>query len=330
MNVDFKFSCSRFFTNWLNENKCNILISSFSTDHVLTLSTNQDSAPFMYYTNIPRAMGMSQYEDTLLISSHGNLITYYDIGKMGDIDHGTFDKNYIPLTTLHKPDIDIHDVVMTKDKKIYYISSLYSCICTPNYFNKTFNIYWKPKWISKMAAEDRCHLNGLCCIDGEPRFVTSICMNDTTRSWSDDKKVKKGIVYDIISDEIYCKDLSFPHSPRWYNNMLWVLESGSGYFGFIENNKFERKVFIPGFLRGLIFHNNYAIVNTSIDRHTKNFKEYELGDILETKKLKEKCGIWIIDINTFDIVHSLIFTGDVKELYDIAIVPNCKDRKSVV
>ena len=97
----------------------------------------------------------------------------------------------------------------------------------------------------------------------------------------------------------------------------------------LTDNKFERKVFISGFLRGLRFINNYAIVNTSLDRHDKDFKEYELGKTLEEKNTKGKCGVWIIDMDTFDIIHTLFFTGDIKELYDVEVIPN-SDRGRVI
>lgn len=323
MSVDFGFNMSRYMMNWLQQNKCNILVSSFNTGHVFTIST-RNSDPFMYVASLPRCMGMDYNNDKLTLSTMGNIFTYKNLGELDDVDHGHFDINFSPDKGIYNSDVDIHDIVNTDDGKVYYISALFSCICTPSESNEyTFDVYWKPPWISKISAEDRCHLNGLCCINNKPAFVTSVCMSDTTRTWSDNSKEKKGIIYDVVNNEIYCKDLIFPHSPRWHNDSLWLLESGSGYLGYVKDNAFVRKVFIPGFLRGLVFHNNFAIVTTSLDRHFKNFKEYELGKTLEEKNAKEKCGIWIIDIQTFDIVHTMIFTGSVKELYDVKIVPNC-------
>lgn len=252
----------------------------------------------------------------------GNIITYKNIGELEDSEYGLFDKNFIPSTTTYNADIDIHDIIVTKDET-YYISSLFSCICTPSKSGKTFDVYWKPPWISKIINEDRCHINGLCCIDNKPAYITSVCRSDTTRSWDDTINIKEGIVYDIINNKIYCQNLSFPHSPRWYKNKLWLLESGTGYFGCVTNGKFEKKVFIQGFLRGLVFHNNFALVTTSLDRHFDNFRKFELCKNIESKKTTCKCGIWIIDMNTFAISHTFIFTGDIKELYDITIVPDC-------
>ena len=40
-----------------------------------------------------------------------------------------------------------------------------------------------------------------------------------------------------------------PHSPRWHQGKLWVLNSGTGYLGTvdIETGKFDPLVFCPGF-----------------------------------------------------------------------------------
>jgi uncharacterized protein (TIGR03032 family) len=51
------------------------------------------------------------------------------------------------------------------------------------------------------------------------------------------------------------RELSMPHSPRWYGDQLWLLESGDGSFGTIDlaTGKYEPIVRLPGFTRGLSF-----------------------------------------------------------------------------
>lgn len=322
--IDLQFDYSRYLPNWLNENKCNIAISSYNSHFIFTIGLDDKDQPFLYCKSAPRAMGICYKNNELIASSLGNITTYTNRGELKDNVYGIFDKNFVPNTTIHRQDVDIHDICKTDDGEIYYISAMFSCICKPSKDNKTFEVYWKPPWISKLAAEDRCHLNGLCCIDGKPRFVSSICQGDIVKTWQEKSRVKQGIIYDLENEEIYCEGLSHPHSPRWYNNKLWLLNSGTGYFGHVEDKKFVEKVFIPGFIRGLAFHNNFAVVTTSLDRHNKDFEEYELGDNLEKKGTKGKCGIWIINMESFDIIHNFEFKGDVRELYDTVIIPECR------
>jgi len=206
-----------------------------------------------------------------------------------------------------------------------YCSALFSVLAKLNpTTNATFSTYFQPPWISKLAAEDRCHLNGVCVVDGVPRYVTAAGMRDTSMSWRDNKN--EGVVYDLVEKRVVCSGLSFPHSPRWYKGKLYVLESGSGSLGYVDlvTGKFVKQTFIPGFLRGLQMHGNYAVVLSSKDRHEHNFVGLELGKILEERGIKIRCGLWIVNMTTMDCEHSLHFDGDgVSELYDVAIIPNC-------
>jgi len=69
----------------------------------------------------------------------------------------------------------------------------------------------------------------------------------------------------ISSNKIVAAGLSMPHSPRLYRDELWLHESGTGWFGRVDVGRgtFERVTFCPGYLRGLAFHGNFAIVGVS-------------------------------------------------------------------
>lgn len=127
---------------------------------------------------------------------------------------------------------------------------------------------------------------------------------------------------DVRSNEIMLDGLSIPHSPRWYRDRLWLLESGTGYFGYIDQSsgKFERIAFCPGYARGLSFINDYAVIGLSRPRHDKTFSGLALDDNLTAKKAEPRCGLIVINLQTGDVVHSLSITGVIKELYDVAVI----------
>ena len=77
---------------------------------------------------------------------------------------------------------------------------------------------------------------------------------------------------DVASNEIVANGLSMPHSPRWYRNQLWLHNSGTGEFGTIDLNtgKFQPVAFCPGYLRGLAFVGDYAVVTLSKPRHSSS------------------------------------------------------------
>ena len=126
---------------------------------------------------------------------------------------------------------------------------------------------WKPPWISKLVPEDRCHLNGVALRDGWPRYVTAVSRSDVTDGWRD-KRRGSGVVADIDSNEVVCEGLSMPHSPRWYRESLWLIDSGSDFFGRVDFEKrtFERLAFCPGFARGLASIGYWALIGLSPQR----------------------------------------------------------------
>ena len=167
--INMEFEYSRYFTNWFIENKCNIIISSYNSHFIFSIGVNDNDGPFLHYKSAPRAMGLCYNNNKLIASSLGNLTVYTNRGELKDGNYGNFDKNFVPSQTIHRQDVDIHDICETDDDTVYYISSMFSCICKPSEDGlKTFEMYWQPPWISKIAAEDRCHLNGVCCIDNKP------------------------------------------------------------------------------------------------------------------------------------------------------------------
>jgi uncharacterized protein (TIGR03032 family) len=202
---------------------------------------------------------------------------------------------------------------------------VYNSILT-NSKHKSFEVYWTPKWITKtldnkLSREDRCHLNGLALVNGLPKYATAACARDYYYAWKDHHG--EGVVIDIENNEIVCDGLYAPHSPYLYNDRLYIGESGTGYFGYVdlEKKQFVRGKFLPGFIRGITFINGYAIITISKDRHDVCFKDIPLGKTLQENKQPSFCGICIVELSSFDIIDYLEFSG-VEEIYDIVALPN--------
>src|SRR5690606_37547595 len=97
---------------------------------------------------------------------------------------------------------------------------------------------------------------------------------------------------------IVAQGLSMPHSPRWYRDRLWLLNAGSGELGYIEleTGRFVPLAFCPGFLRGLSFVGDYAIVGISQQRENRTMSDLALDDELKKRGVKARCAIQIIDL----------------------------------
>jgi len=160
-------------------------------------------------------------------------------------------------------------------------------------------------------------------VAGEAKYVTASSQSDVVDGWRD-RRQNGGIVIDIESNDIIVKGLSMPHSPRWYQDKLWLLNSGRGEFGYVDldTGKFEAITFCPGYVRGLAFWPNWAIVGLSKPRGGDNtFSGLELDELLLAKDAEARCGMMAIDLTTGAIVHWLRFEGIVTELYDVQVIP---------
>jgi uncharacterized protein (TIGR03032 family) len=151
---------------------------------------------------------------------------------------------------------------------------------------------WRPPFLSKLAAGDRCHLNGLALEDGRPRYVTMVSMSDVGDGWRDHRR-DGGAVLEVPSGRVIAQGLSMPHSPRVYRGRLWVLNSGTGMFGSIDmvTGKFDPVAFCPGYLRGLAFVGDYAIVGLSRPRHDKTFAGLPLDDELAQRGAERRIAV---------------------------------------
>jgi len=130
---------------------------------------------------------------------------------------------------------------------------------------------------------------------------------------------------------VMVEGLSMPHSPRWYQDRLWVLNSGRGEFGYVdlERGKFEPIAFCPGYLRGLAFSGQWAIVTLSLPRQ-RTFDGLPLDEEMQKRNAEPQCGLYVIDLQTGHVVHTVRLEGElVTELYDVVTLPNITRPKAL-
>jgi uncharacterized protein (TIGR03032 family) len=311
-----EINASRQFTNWMLEQKLSLGFTTYQAGKLFLLGLQPDGRLSVFERTFNRCLGLWSNGQTVWMSSLYQLWRFENVLDPGQSANG-FDRLYVPQVGYTTGDLDIHDVVVEDSGRIVFVNTLFGCLATLS-DTHSFVPLWKPPFISKLAAEDRCHLNGLALEDGKAKYVTAVSQSDVADGWRD-RRHDGGCVIDIQSNEIVATGLSMPHSPRVYRDKLWLLNSGSGHFGFIDRatGKFERVAFCPGYLRGLSFHGDYAIVGLSKSRENKTFSGLELDKNLVAHDAEPRCGLHVIDLKSGDIVHWLRIEGVVTELYDV-------------
>jgi uncharacterized protein (TIGR03032 family) len=321
--AQLEISASRQFVPWLHEQNLSLVFTTYQAGKVFFIGLQPDGKLSIFERTLDRCMGLYVTGNSLYISTLYQLWRFENILPPGEVN-GDYDAIYSPQVGYITGDLDIHDIVVDDKQQIVFANTLFSCLATVS-DTHSFKPLWQPPFISKLAAEDRCHLNGLAVKDGKPKYVSIISQADVNEGWRQ-QRGNGGCIIDIDSNETVLTGLSMPHSPRWYRDKLWVLNSGTGEFGYadLDSGKFQPVAFCPGYQRGLAFHNNFAIIGISESRHTKSLSGLALDDKLAAKNTTARCGLLVIDLKTGDIVHSLNIEGVVNELYDIAVIPQIR------
>ena len=318
-----EISTSRQMLSWLSEQKLSIALTTYQIGKLYFIGLKPDNGLSVFERSFNRCMGLCSTPNGLYMSSLYQVWRFENVFETGQQQDG-FDRLYVPQVGYTTGDLDIHDMAVDSDGRLVFVNTLFGCLATLSETH-SFKPLWKPPFISKLAAEDRCHLNGLAMKDGQPAYVTAVGRSDVADGWREHRS-DGGIVMDVNSDEIVCTGLSMPHSPRWHDGKLWLLNSGTGEFGYVDLNtgRFESLCFCPGYMRGLSFHGNFALVGLSKPRHNKTFSGLALDANLKSRNVEARCGVQFIDLRTGDVVHWLRMDGVVEELYDVIVLPQVR------
>jgi uncharacterized protein (TIGR03032 family) len=312
----------REFIPWLQQQQISLAFTTYQTNWLAFLGINPETGGISgHQRQFNRAMGLYCTSDRLYLSSKYQLWQLDNVLQPGQLYQG-YDKLYIPRIAYTTGDIDVHDVAVTQTGQPIFISTLLNCLATVS-DRHSCQPLWKPPFISQIINEDRCHLNGLAMVDGQPGYVTACSGSDVVDGWRD-RRNNGGRVIDINSNQTIITGLSMPHSPRFYREKLWLLNSGAGEFGYVdlESGTFEPVTFCPGYARGLAFWQDYAIVGLSKPRAGDGtFSGLLLDDRLNEKDADARCGLLIIDLKTGTIVHWVRIEGTITELYDVGVLP---------
>ncbi len=282
-------------STWLAEQQVSLAFTTYQTGKLFLLGRHPEGRLAVFERTFNRAMGLWADGQTLWLSTLYQLWRFENLLRPGELYQG-HDRLYVPKMANTTGDLDIHDVAIDDTGRPVFVATSFGCIATLSE-RSSFTPLWRPPFLSKLAAEDRCHLNGLALADGRPRFATAVSTSDVVDGWRD-RRQSGGVVLEIPDGRVIASGLSMPHSPRLYRGRLWLHNSGTGHFGSIDpgGGRFEPLTFCPGYLRGLAFVGDYAVVGLSRPRDDKTFGGLALEEELAKRSADARCGLLIIDL----------------------------------
>jgi uncharacterized protein (TIGR03032 family) len=310
---------------WLREVGGSLAFTTYQSARMFLISAGEGDTTHALERIMGAAMGLAVDDKGLWVSNQQQAWRFANVGpqKLGQAD---FDAVYMPRKGYFLGPCDVHDILANvsyqgEQHELLFVNTHYSCIAAiDDHYN--FRPVWKPDFISSISLGDRCHLNGMCARDGELAYATLCGRSDTPIGWKP-MKSGGGCVVDIASNKVVCEGLSMPHSPRWHDGKLWLLDSGNGDFGYVDfaGGKFVAVGMCPGFARGLTFVGGYAVIGVSHLRDNTFASGLSVLGRMESQHIQQNCGLLVIDPNTGKLVHWLTIEGIVTELYDVAFLP---------
>ncbi len=319
----FEINASRHFLDWLTGAGASLAATTYHSNRLFLLGIKRNGTLSVQQRLFERAMGLAATPERLVLATRWQLWELQDVLSAGE-RHGDYDRWYRPQLAWTTGDLDVHDIAFDADGAPVFVNSLFSCLATAD-ARHSFRALWRPPFISKLAPEDRCHLNGMAMQDGRPRFVTAVSRSDVPGGWRSLRE-GGGVVLDVASGEVVASGLSMPHSPRWHDGRLWLLNSGTGELGTVElaSGRFEPICFYPGYLRGLAFHAGFAVIGSSRCREERTFSGLPLDERLARRGAEATSGLAVVDLTSGSIPHWVEIGGAVREMYDVQVLPGVR------
>jgi len=292
-----------------------VLISTYQTGHLVVVSARQNRLTVTFH-QFERAMGIAVKPGTIAVCTRKEIWFLREVsdiaGKLPPA--GTYDACYLARTAHFTDDIHAHESAWI-GHEFWIVNTRFSCLCVlhPHY---SFAPRWKPPFISALRPDDRCHLNGLAVVEGQPRYVTALAETDTAEGWRLTRN-NGGCLIEVPDGRLIARGLSLPHSPRFFRNKVYLLESGTGDLLSVDpaTGQITTIVRLPGVARGLAIFDRFALVGLSRARPSLD------GVPIVESRDSLKCGLWVIDLDSRSIVANLEFASGVEEVFDVQVLP---------
>ncbi len=351
---EVRFRHSRHFVPLLEQLQSSLLVSTYAAGKLAAVGMAAGKLNLSFH-NFEQAMGIAARPGCLAVGARGQIWFLKDGAELASRIEPVrkYDACYMARSSLITGNIHVHEMAWAWGKdgqkkaedgivkagngrpdspaapladrsatapELWVVNTLFSCLCTlDNDFS--FVPRWQPPFITALQGQDRCHLNGLALENGRPRYVTMMAESDEPAGWRPTKSTS-GCVMDITTGEVVSRGLAMPHSPRVYQDRLYVLNSGLGTLETVDRQTGQRDVVasMPGYTRGLAFHGPFAFVGLSKIRETAVFGGVPIAE----NRDELKCGVCVVDLRSGQSIAYLEFETGVEEIFAIDVLPGVR------
>lgn len=315
------FSCTHTpqIPDLLHDLNISLVISTYQAGKVIILGVGPQGLSQLP-RNFNKPMGLAVAGNRMAVATKEEVIVLVNDSKLTTgypPAPGKYDALFTPRAVYFSGEVDIHDMSWVDDT-LWAVNTRFSCLCHIDH-TYSFTPQWQPPFVTDLTDEDRCHLNGLAMVDGQPLYVTALGATNTPKGWRANK-TGGGILMHIPSGEIVLHNLAMPHSPRVYDGQLYLLNSALGELAQVDLNRgtSETLLRVPAFLRGMTRYGDYLLIGMSKLRQGR-----ALGDIpLAAQDLLS--GVAFFHLPTGQLAGYIYYLNSCEEIYDVQVLPNLR------
>jgi uncharacterized protein (TIGR03032 family) len=331
---EVRYEHSRSFPAVLEQLEVALVVSTYQAGKLFVVGARQGELALSFH-NFEQAMGVAVHSVGRIANpSHDRMAVgtrnqVWFLRSAPDIaprlePAGQHDGCFLARSCHITGDIHGHELAWAGEE-LWVVNTVFSCLCTlhPDY---SFVPRWRPPFVTALAPEDRCHLNGLALAPGvrgvlTPRYVTALSETDTPAGWRPNKATSGCLVH-VPSGQTVARGFAMPHSPRVLQGRVWLLDSGTGRLVVVDpaSGTVQSVAELPGYTRGLAFHDHFAFVGLSRIRETSTFGGLPIAD----RREELRCGVGIVDVRNGRLVGHLEFQTGVEEIFAVQVLPGIR------
>ena len=159
----------------LHDLKFTLALSTFQAGKVIFLSAVNREKLIQLPRTFSNAMGIATSGTKMAIACKHQvevLINFPELAANYPVQRNTYDSLFVPKASFHTGSLDLHDMNFVEGR-LLAVNTLFSCLAEID-GEYSFRPVWQPSFITELAPEDRCHLNGMAVSGTEVKYVTAL------------------------------------------------------------------------------------------------------------------------------------------------------------
>jgi uncharacterized protein (TIGR03032 family) len=209
----------------LNQLGASLLVSTYQAGKLVALGVDRGELTLSYH-NFERVMGVAVRPGRIAVGGRAQvwfLRGAPDLAARVE-PAGRHDACFLTRSSHFTGEVQAHELAWAGDD-LWLVNTAFGCLCTLD-DQHSFVPRWRPPFLTALAADDRCHLNGLALAPGArgaltPRYVTALAETDTPQGWRP-HKATSGCLIDVPSGQTVARGFAMPHSPRVHLGRVWI------------------------------------------------------------------------------------------------------------